>query len=113
MARVPPPSPPPDLLALLARAAGALIEGSEDALSAAAGSVAGTFAHVPVPSSNIDSAAYDPDTQEMEIWFTKYRRLYRYYGVPADGWAAFWAAPSKGFYAKYVMPTLYEYEHVE
>lgn len=113
MARLGPSSPPPNLLSLLQGAAASLVEGTEDALSAAAGSVAGTFTHVPVPSSNIDTAAYDPTTMEMEIWFTKYRRLYRYYGVPPEGWAAFWAAESKGFYAKYVMPGLYEYEHIE
>ncbi len=98
---------------LLQAAAKGLVEGTDDAASAVAGAVVGTFAHVPVPSSNIDSAAYDPSTMQMEIWFTKYRRLYRYYGVPPEGWAAFWAAESKGYYAKYVMPGLYEYEHVE
>jgi hypothetical protein len=79
--------------------------------------------HIPVPSSNIETAGYDPETGVMEIRFTKYHRLYRYYGVGPDGWAAFWAAESKGRYAKYVMPGsggpeavpggLYRYEHVE
>lgn len=51
--------------------------------------------HVPVSSSHIESVAYDPGTNVMEVQFRN-GHLYRYENVPARAHAQFVAAPSVG-----------------
>lgn len=50
-----------------------------------------------MPSSVIQSFAYDPDSLRLDIRFTTGRR-YRYFAVPAEVATALRLAPSKGRY---------------
>ena len=51
-----------------------------------------------MPSSVIESMAYDPRWRVLLIAFRGSGEVYRYYGVPRAVWEAFVAAPSKGTY---------------
>jgi KTSC domain len=52
---------------------------------------------VPVESTSITSVGYATATQVLEVAFRR-GTVYRYLSVPADVFAAFIAAPSKGRY---------------
>jgi hypothetical protein len=51
--------------------------------------------HIPVSSSNIESIAYDPESQVLEAKF-KHGGTYSYKGVPPQKYQALMAAPSIG-----------------
>ena len=51
--------------------------------------------HTPMASSNVESAAYDPKQQILEVSFLS-GSTYQYYDVPASTWTSFQRAPSKG-----------------
>ena len=52
---------------------------------------------IPVVSSNIISAGYDPEKQLLEIEF-KGNVVWQYTGVPENVWMEFISAPSQGKY---------------
>lgn len=55
---------------------------------------------VPVASTDIAAAGYDPQTGEMQVQFTT-GRIYSYMGVTPDIYEGFLIAPSKGsFFAQ-------------
>ena len=55
-------------------------------------------------SSTIRGAAYDPDTQHLTVTFVS-GATYEYDGVPAETWARFHDAPSKGaFFGTHIRP---------
>lgn len=66
---------------------------------------------VPVVSSDIAAAGYDPDTSELQIQFTT-GRIYSYQNVPPLIYQLFLEAPSKGsFFARNIknLPGIYLY----
>ena len=69
-----------------------------------------TLTRVPVESTSIISVGYTATTQVLEVVFRR-GRVYRYMSVPADVFAAFLAAPSKGRYFNSNVRD--HYEHVQ
>jgi hypothetical protein len=57
-----------------------------------------TMQRVPVDSSSIAAIGYDPEGCVLEIEFRLSGQIYRYFGVPAEDYAAFLSAESKGSY---------------
>jgi hypothetical protein len=53
---------------------------------------------VAVDSATIASIGYEPRRRELEIEFRDNRDVYLYFDVPAEEYAAFMAAKSKGTY---------------
>lgn len=53
---------------------------------------------VPVESSSIPSVGYDPQLRVLELEFRQSGDIYQYFDVPAEEYAAFLAAESKGTY---------------
>ncbi len=53
---------------------------------------------VPLNSSAIAEASYDPETQEMDITFTNGPQEYTFYGVPETVFDGLISAPSAGRY---------------
>jgi len=51
--------------------------------------------HIPMVSSNVESAAYDPKQQILEVSFLS-GSTYQYYSVPRNVWTSFQRAPSPG-----------------
>mgnify|MGYP001181001013 FL=1 len=51
----------------------------------------------PVVSSTLRSAGYDAATRTLELEFTS-DRIYRYFNVPPDIFAALMSVPSKGYF---------------
>ena len=51
--------------------------------------------HTPMASSNVESAAYDPKQQILEVSFLS-GSTYQYYSVPSSTWTSFRRAPSPG-----------------
>ena len=51
-----------------------------------------------MPSSVIAAMHYNAETSVLTIVYRGSRGRYRYFDVPAEVWAAFQAAPSKGTY---------------
>ena len=51
-------------------------------------------------SSNIDSAQYDPQTQQLDVTFLRTGATYSYPGVPVSVWEAFKNAPSAGHFLR-------------
>lgn len=47
-------------------------------------------------STNIDRAAYDPDSRTLEVSFLRTGDTYTYQGVPADVWRNFTRSLSPG-----------------
>ncbi|MER8186713.1 KTSC domain-containing protein [Kitasatospora sp. NPDC094015] len=66
---------------------------------------------VPLESSWIRSAGYDPRTRELELE-TVSGAVYRYLAVPAREWAALLAAPSHGRYVNLRIKPRYGYRLV-
>lgn len=55
---------------------------------------------VPVASTDIAAAGYDPQSGELQVQFTT-GRIYSYTGVPPEIYEGFLVAPSKGsFFAQ-------------
>lgn len=54
-------------------------------------------AHVPLKSSNLESAGYDAETRALEVKF-KHGGTYRYENVAPEHWANLQAADSPGGY---------------
>jgi hypothetical protein len=52
----------------------------------------------PVPSTSIASIGYLPTRQELEIEFRDSGKVYRYFDVEGEEYAAFMSAESKGKY---------------
>ena len=52
---------------------------------------------IPISSSNIISAGYDPASQTLELEF-KEGVVWQYIGVPENMWLEFLSAPSQGKY---------------
>ena len=63
---------------------------------------------VPVESTSITSVGYATVTQVLEVVFRR-GTVYRYLSVPADVFAAFIAAPSKGRYFNANVRNHYQY----
>jgi hypothetical protein len=63
---------------------------------------------IKVKSSNLDSIAYDPETQELQVAFKPHKegepgRVYAYAAVPLDTYEAFLGAESVGsFFAIWI-----------
>ncbi len=53
---------------------------------------------VPVESSSIASIGYAPQERVLELEFRQSGEVYQYFDVPAEEYAAFLAADSKGTY---------------
>ncbi len=53
---------------------------------------------VPVESSSIASIGYAPQQRVLELEFRQSGEVYQYFDVPAEDYAAFLAADSKGTY---------------
>lgn len=69
---------------------------------------------VPVASTDIAAAGYDPQTFEMQIQFTT-GTIYSYASVPQEVYDGFIYAPSKGSYVAQVLrknPGLYPYTRI-
>jgi KTSC domain len=67
----------------------------------------------PLASDVIASMGYDPVWKVLEIEFRRSREVYDYFGVPAEEYAAFRNAESKGTYLNKVFRTRdYRYERV-
>jgi hypothetical protein len=63
-----------------------------------------------VDSTSIASIGYQPFRRELEIEFRASGDVYRYFDVPAEEYAAFMAAESKGTYLNQVFkPREYRY----
>jgi hypothetical protein len=64
----------------------------------------------PVRSTSIASIGYLPKERELEIKFRASGDVYRYFDVPAEEYAAFMSAESKGTYLNQVFkPREYRY----
>ncbi len=67
-----------------------------------------------MPSSVISWMRYIPSSRSLLIAFRSGALVYRYFDVPAEEWAAFRAAPSKGTYLNTVFKEGgYGFERVE
>lgn len=62
-----------------------------------------------VDSSMISAFKYDPDSQELDVMFTR-TGTYRYFDVPADVVDGLREADSKGSYMRYAIIDMYSYE---
>jgi KTSC domain len=68
---------------------------------------------VPVESSSIASIGYAPQERVLELEFRQSGEVYQYFDVPAEEYAAFLAADSKGTYLnQQFKPRGYRYERV-
>lgn len=69
----------------------------------------------PIPdSTSIASAGYNPVSREMEIEFRDSGDLYRYFDVPAEEYAAFLDAPSRGiWFNRFFKPKRYRYRLIQ
>lgn len=69
---------------------------------------------VPLDSSSIASIGYAPQDRVLELEFRESGQVYRYFDVPAEEYAAFLAADSKGTYLNQVFkPRGYRYIHIK
>ena len=67
-----------------------------------------------MPSSVIASMHYNDETLILTIVYRGKRGVYRYFGVPAEEFTAFRAAPSKGIYLNEVFKAKqYRYERIK
>jgi len=66
----------------------------------------------PVSSSSVCSVGYDPETQVLEIEFTKNHRVYQYHGVPQDVYESLMAAESVGSYLHWNIKGTYPHNEV-
>jgi hypothetical protein len=57
---------------------------------------------VPVESSSIASIGYAPQRRVLELEFLQSGEVYQYFDVPAEEYAAFLDADSKGTYLNHV-----------
>jgi KTSC domain-containing protein len=68
---------------------------------------------VPVESSSIASIGYAPQECVLELEFRQSGEVYRYFDVPAEEYAAFLAADSKGTYLnQQLKPRGYRYQRL-
>lgn len=66
---------------------------------------------VPMASSNLRAAGYDPATQTLRIEYNS--GTYDYRNVPEETWARLMGAPSKGSYvARWIKPA-YSYVRID
>jgi hypothetical protein len=61
-----------------------------------------------VDSSNIEAIGYDPDTQDLHVWFLS-AGYYVYSGVPQETFDALLYAPSKGSFLNREIKPNYQY----
>ena len=66
---------------------------------------------IPVRSTSIASIGYLPAELQLEVEFRASGDVYRYFDVPAEEYAAFMAAESKGTYLNQVFKSR-EYRYV-
>jgi KTSC domain len=68
---------------------------------------------VPVESSSIASVGYAPQERVLELEFRQSGEVYQYFDVPAEEYAAFLAADSKGTYLnQQFKPRGYRYQRL-
>ena len=68
---------------------------------------------VPVESSSIASIGYAPQERVLELEFRQSGEVYQYFDVPAEEYAAFLAADSKGTYVnQHLKPRGYRYQRL-
>ena len=65
------------------------------------------------PSSDIDTITYHEGSHTLFVTFLRGRRAYEYRDVPADVYAAFQAAPSKGKFFHEHIKDKYDYLPME
>jgi hypothetical protein len=67
-----------------------------------------------MPSSVIAAMFYNDESRILTIVYRGKRGVYRYFDVPAEEFAAFRAAPSKGTYLNEIFKTKqYRYERIQ
>ncbi len=67
-----------------------------------------------MPSSVIAAMHYNDETRTLTIVYRGKRGVYRYFDVPAEEFAAFRSAPSKGVYLNEIFKTKqYRYERIK
>jgi KTSC domain-containing protein len=66
---------------------------------------------IPVDSTNIISAGYDPATKTLELEFVK-GNIYQYFGVPRSIYEGLMAADSKGAFVNTEIKGSYDYNQV-
>jgi len=64
-----------------------------------------------VTSSNLRALRYDAAVRQLDVWFMS-GRVYRYFDVPADTYAALIAAPSHGQFFSRTIRGRYRYERL-
>ena len=74
--------------------------------------------HIKVKRSNVDSIAWDPDTQELQVKFLPHKddepgRCYSYAAVPRDKYEEFLAADSIGKYFSTFIRACYESHRID
>jgi hypothetical protein len=68
---------------------------------------------VPVESSSIASIGYAPQERVLELEFRQSGEVYQYFDVPAEDYAAFLGADSKGTYLnQQFKPRGYRYQRL-
>jgi KTSC domain len=69
---------------------------------------------VPLDSSSIASIGYTPQDRLLELEFRQSGQVYRYFNVPAEEYAAFLTADSKGTYLNQIFkPRGYPYIRIK
>ena len=66
---------------------------------------------VPVESTSIERVGYDEEARELYVQFQR-GRMYVYFGVPPEAYAALLEAPSKGRYLNFEIKPYHEYRRV-
>jgi hypothetical protein len=64
-----------------------------------------------VQSSNLRGVRYDADARQLDVWFLS-GRVYRYFDVSAETYAALIAAPSHGQFFSRTIRGRYQYERL-
>jgi hypothetical protein len=64
-----------------------------------------------VQSSNLRAVRYDTTARQLDVWFLS-GRIYRYFDVPAETYAALIAAPSHGQFFSRSIRGRYRYERL-
>lgn len=82
-------------------------DGEDDAVAFKAASArAAELTWLPVTSTNVDAAAYEPDFRRMWVKFLSKKggpRTYLYYEVPKERWQEFLSSNSKGLFVDFVL----------
>ena len=83
-------------------------DGEDDGVQfQAASGPATALTWLPVTSTNVDAAAYEPDYRRLWVKFLPGKkggpRTYLYYDVPKERWQEFLASNSKGLWVDFVL----------